>query len=84
MARLCEPGRPVLDSADRPVRGAEGCAGRDIDALKCFAESDLHVEVAYQPADRYWTFQWIETAVFVVLAGLLTGFCAWWLRRRLN
>ncbi|MBP2358861.1 hypothetical protein EES45_10255 [Streptomyces sp. ADI97-07] len=31
--------------------------------MNCFARSDLHVEVAYQPADRYWTFQWIETAV---------------------
>ncbi|MFD9501515.1 ABC transporter permease [Streptomyces sp. NPDC060035] len=75
---------PVLDSAGRSVRGAEGCAHRDIDAMKCFATSDLHVEVSYQPADRYWTFQWIETAIFLALAGLLTGFCAWWLRRRLN
>lgn len=31
-----------------------------------------------------WPFQWIETAIFLALAGLLTGFCTWWLRRRLN
>ncbi|WP_406391919.1 ABC transporter permease subunit [Streptomyces sp. NBC_00887] len=75
---------PVLDATGREVRGAEGCASRDTDAIKCFAESDLHVEVSYHPADRYWPFQWIETAIFLALAGLLSGFCAWWLRRRLN
>ncbi|MFE5243411.1 MULTISPECIES: ABC transporter permease [unclassified Streptomyces] len=75
---------PVLDSSGREVRGAEGCARRDIDPVECFAKSDLHVEVAHHPADRYWTFQWIETGVFLALAGLLTGFCTWWLRRRLN
>ncbi|WP_405811767.1 hypothetical protein OG524_26115 [Streptomyces sp. NBC_01520] len=66
---------PVRDSAGRPVTGAEGCAKRDMDPVKCFAESDLHVEVAYHPADRYWPFQWIETALFFALAALLTAFC---------
>lgn len=83
-AWMVSDGGPVLDSAGRAVRGAEGCAKRDMDPMKCFAESDLHVEVSYHPADRYWPFQWIESAVFLALAGLLTGFCAWWLRRRLN
>lgn len=41
------------------------------------------MEVAYQPADRYWTFQWIETAVFLAPAGIPAGFSALWLRRRL-
>ena len=27
--------------------------------------------VLYQPADRFWPFQWIETGIFVVLAALL-------------
>lgn len=74
---------PVLDSAGRAATGSEGCAKPEISPLDCFGTSDLHVEVAYQPADRYWTFQWMETAVFLALAGLLTGFCVWWLRRRL-
>ncbi|MFE2283783.1 ABC transporter permease subunit [Streptomyces sp. NPDC059443] len=74
---------PAVDSAGREVRGSEGCAEARVDPLDCFAKSDLHVKVAYQPADRYWTFQWIETGVFLALAGLLAGFCSWWLRRRL-
>ncbi|WP_411080681.1 ABC transporter permease subunit [Streptomyces sp. cmx-18-6] len=75
---------PVRDAAGQEVRGAEGCALREVEPMGCFAESDLHVEVAYQPADRYWAFQWIETGVFLALSGLLAGFCAWWLRRRLR
>ncbi len=39
--------------------------------------------VAYQPANRYWTFQWYETAIFVGLALILAGFCFWWVPRRL-
>ena len=43
-----------------------------------------HVLVSYQPANRFWTFQTIETALFVVLAALLAGGCAWWIRHRIR
>ncbi|WP_261571226.1 hypothetical protein [Frankia gtarii] len=38
-------------------------------------------QVTYQPADHYWALQGSETAVFLALALLLTGFCFWWTRR---
>jgi len=38
----------------------------------------------YQPASRYWTFQAIETAIFIGLAIVLSGLCVWWVRRRLG
>jgi hypothetical protein len=41
------------------------------------------VTTVYQPADRYWTFQWLETGIFVGLALALVGLAYWWLRRRL-
>ncbi|MFJ6051894.1 ABC transporter permease [Streptomyces sp. NPDC092307] len=72
----------LLDPSGREVRGARGCAERMTEPFDCFATSDLHIEVDYQPADRYWTFQWIETGIFLALSGLLAGFCSWWLRRR--
>ena len=43
-----------------------------------------HVLVTYQPANRFWTFQTMETALFVVLAALLAGGCAWWIRHRIR
>ena len=49
----------------------------------CLAKADFRVPVSYQPRDRYWTFQWIETAVFLVLAAAMVGFCSWRVRRRL-
>jgi hypothetical protein len=38
----------------------------------------------YQPANRFWTFQSIETAVFVALAVLLLFAAAWWVRHRMT
>ena len=38
--------------------------------------------VTYQPADRYWAFQGIETGIFVVLAAILLTVTAVVLLRR--
>jgi hypothetical protein len=35
----------------------------------------LRQTVTYQPASRYWAFQWIETAIYLVFSLLLTGLC---------
>jgi hypothetical protein len=43
----------------------------------------FHQTVAYQPASRYWPFQWAELGVFAALALALAAFSAWWIRRRL-
>ncbi|HET9016596.1 MAG TPA: hypothetical protein VFN57_13435 [Thermomicrobiaceae bacterium] len=42
----------------------------------------FHQVVTYQPADRYWVFQGIETAIYVGLGLLLAGLCLWWVQRR--
>jgi hypothetical protein len=44
----------------------------------------FHEAVTYQPADRYWTFQLYETAIFLTLALILCGISFWWIRRRLT
>jgi hypothetical protein len=43
-----------------------------------------HLTTVYQPADRYWAFQWMETAIFVALGLALVAVSYWWLRRRLS
>jgi ABC-type transport system involved in multi-copper enzyme maturation permease subunit len=46
----------------------------------------LHLRqvVIYQPGSRYWAFQWLETAIYLLLALLLAGFCTWRINRRLS
>jgi hypothetical protein len=44
----------------------------------------FHQVVTYQPASRYWAFQWYEGAMFFALALLMVGFSLWWVRRRLT
>ena len=46
--------------------------------------AQYHTVVTYQPANRYWTFQGLETAIFLAAALGLLGFSLWWVRRRLS
>ena len=46
----------------------------------CLASHGIREAVTYQPASRYWPFQWTETAIYLALALALTGYCF----RRLN
>jgi hypothetical protein len=41
-----------------------------------------HELVTYQPAGRYWAFQWEELAMYGAAALVLGAFCVWWVRRR--
>jgi ABC-2 family transporter protein len=74
----------VLDSAGRPV-GHSAWYQRCVNAAMavtpvCLADGNIHVQVTEQPADRYWEFQWIETAACLALAVLLSGLCFWRIR----
>jgi hypothetical protein len=46
------------------------------------ALSGFHTFVTYQPADRFWTFQGIETGIFIALAAILLAITAFVLIRR--
>ncbi|GGO62852.1 MULTISPECIES: hypothetical protein [Nonomuraea] len=41
-------------------------------------------QATYQPLERFWPFQWIETGIYALLTLGLTWFSFWWLRRRLS
>jgi hypothetical protein len=41
----------------------------------------LRTVISYQPASRFWAFQWYETVIFLALAAALAGFCYWRVRR---
>ncbi len=42
----------------------------------------FHVLLTYQPAARFWPFQWAEMGIFLAAALALCGLAYWWLRRR--
>jgi len=78
----------VVNSAGKVVYGLSKTLPRDQatpGALRAtLARLHLYVALVYQPASRFWTFQVIETAIFLGVALVLTGFCFWWVRRRLT
>jgi hypothetical protein len=51
-------------------------------SMDCLDSHGIRVAVSYEPASRYWAFEWTETAIFGVLALGLAGFCFWQLSRR--
>jgi hypothetical protein len=76
-----------IDAAGHPFTGppTQACMSQNASQLACNASiGKLHLRqlVTYQPASRYWAFQWYETAIFLAAALLLAGFCIWWIRRR--
>jgi ABC-type transport system involved in multi-copper enzyme maturation permease subunit len=60
-----------------PQNGPQAC-------FSALAQKNLKRVVVYQPASRYWTFQWIETGIYLTVAILLAWACFWWVRRRLS
>jgi hypothetical protein len=46
------------------------------------AKQSLRQHVVYQPASRYWTFQILETVIWLAIAATLAAFCTWRIRRR--
>jgi hypothetical protein len=38
----------------------------------------------YQPGDRFWAFQSIESGILTLLAAILIGFALYWVTRRVS
>ena len=51
---------------------------------QCIIQNGIHVVATFQPYDRYWLFQGIESALFIILAIGLALFSVWWVRRRIR
>ena len=64
---------PELSSGhiNHPVAAVDSAA----QACSSLAARTFHLVVTYQPADRYWTFQWLETGIFFAAAVLAAIGC---------
>ena len=85
-----KPGAWILSNQSvkpdgQPFTGppTQACIGQGVQACNAsIARLHLRQVITYQPASRFWVLQSYETAVFLVLAVALAGFCAWWIRHR--
>jgi hypothetical protein len=58
-------------------------AGGDTTFNRCLHDNGYMNVLLYHPADRFWTFQGIETALFLGVSAILLGITAWWVLRRI-
>jgi len=56
------------------VQGLQECGAR--------LGTKFHELLTYQPASRYWAFQWSELAIFLAVALIVFCYCVWRVRRR--
>jgi hypothetical protein len=56
-----------LDQAIKSMAKNQGPGAVD----QCMTAKHLHFDVTLQPADRYWSFQWIELGGYLVLTAVL-------------
>lgn len=75
----------VLNADGTPytLQQAKACEkSSQAENMACTAGQNLHFSYTYQPASRYWPFQWIELSAYLGVTLLLTAFGLWWIRHR--
>ncbi len=84
-------GREFLDGSGNPVSPQEmfqACpkrGGVDSDELMACARSHgFHSIYLYQPLNRFWPLQFMESGILVAAAVVLLAVAAWWTLRRIS
>lgn len=83
VGREGEPAPVPVSATSGPCAPQTGLASLDA----CWGEINrlgFRQRATYQPLERFWPFQWIETGIYAVLTTGLTWFSFWWVRRRLS
>jgi hypothetical protein len=53
-------------------------------AQACISAHGIFASVVYQPGSRFWLFQGVETAIYLVPALALLALAVWWIRYRIT
>jgi hypothetical protein len=78
----------ALPQGDSTVRSCMDAArfntanGNKATFSSCLHDHGIVNTIVYQPAHRFWTFQGIESGLFLGLAAALLALAAWWVLRR--
>ncbi|MGC5009269.1 ABC transporter permease [Streptosporangium sp. DT93] len=71
-----------------PISTTSGpCSPQELSSGGCISEINrlgYRQRASYQPLERFWPFQWIETGIYALLTLGLTWSSFWWIRRRLT
>ena len=87
LAGAC-PNLPFANNGPPPVSGTRVRVVAPTDVRNSLHDcvtklaATYHEVVTYQPANRYWTLQWGETAAYFAAALAIAGFCFWLIHRR--
>jgi hypothetical protein len=65
-----------------PVSALGAGNPKSANPLQCFAQHGYTLWHSYQPASRFWPFQWIEGGWLLALSVLLVAATVWLVRRR--
>jgi ABC-type transport system involved in multi-copper enzyme maturation permease subunit len=74
-------GIPIQQTGVLSLQTCGTAQGNSQACLAALYKSGYRQLVIYQPASRFWAFQWYETAIFLALALVLAGFCFLRIRR---
>ena len=73
----------VLAQACPGIPSTPGFGGKD-EVGRCLTRLGVKIVDTYQPGSRYWLFQGIESAIFLLLAAGLVVLAMWLIRRRIS
>jgi hypothetical protein len=76
-------GSGFLDAQGNRTYGIQCHSTAPQSPLQCAQAGGYRNFLAYQPADRFWPFQWIETGIYLAISALAVALTVWLVRRRL-
>ena len=72
-------GRTIYGSQAFPFNG-----GSPADAIAYWKDHGISMVQYYQPGDRFWTFQTIESGILLALSAILLALSVYWVTRRVS
>ncbi len=74
----------TISSADAVNLCSSVAKGGAFNFNACLQQQGIRLLNLYQPADRFWLFQGIESTIFLGLAAVLLALAVWWVMTRLT